>query len=603
MRRLLHWILPVMTLAALTAPAVLAHEIPSSTIDGTLRTWHGDTASVPVDIGAGVDTTVAGVVQLTEAPQESLRPFTGRRVRARGRRSGGILALGGGGSVGATDSGAAAAAVSGAKTVAVILFKFSDTPATAALVSSATARSVVFDSASSVNRYYQDASYGQLSLAGDVFGTFTIPSANTGCNWRSWGNEARSAASAAGVPLASFQYTVYVFPFAPGCGWSGLAYMPGSESWINNAMSLRVVAHELGHNFGTHHASTYACGAAVYASSGCSTSEYGDPFTVMGSSSQRLHTAFSRAEFGHLTDTLAVTASGSYTLAPVGLSGTSPRQLRISRGGGNYLYLEFRQPLGVFDDFAATDPAVTGVTVRFNTAFNTYSQTKLLDAHPGGSFSDAPFRAGESWTDPVSGVKITVVSVSPAGAGVTIQFGGDTTPPSAPATLSATALSSTSIGLSWTAATDNTGVSGYRLFRNGAQIAQVTGLSWTDTGLAPATSYTYEVRAFDAAGNQSSSTTRVATTLPGQDATPPTAPTNLTGRLMQGRRVRLSWGAASDNVGVVRYRVLRNGVVVGQPTSTSYRDSPGRGTFTYTIVAVDAAGNVSPPSNSFTIRV
>jgi cellulose 1,4-beta-cellobiosidase len=72
---------------------------------------------------------------------------------------------------------------------------------------------------------------------------------------------------------------------------------------------------------------------------------------------------------------------------------------------------------------------------------------------------------------------------------------------------------------------------------------------------------------------------------------------------MQGRRVRLSWGAASDNVGVVRYRVLRNGVVVGQPTSTSYRDSPGRGTFTYTIVAVDAAGNVSPPSNSFTIRV
>jgi chitodextrinase len=368
-------------------------------------------------------------------------------------------------------------------------------------------------------------------------------------------------------------------------------------------MNLRVVAHELGHNFGTHHASTYACGTAVYAASGCSTSEYGDPFTVMGSSSQRLHTAYARAELGHLTDTLTVTASGSYTVVPVGLSGPSPRQLRISRGGGNYLYLEFRQPLGFFDNFGATDPAVTGVAVRFNTAFNTYSQSKLLDAHPGGSFGDAPFQAGESWTDPVSGVRITVVSVSPAGASVTVQLGGDTTPPSAPASLSATALSSTSIALSWPAATDNTGVAGYRLSRNGTQIAQVTALSWTDTGLAPATGYTYDVRAFDAAGNQSGPTTTVATTLAGQDATPPTAPVNLTGRLTQSRRVRLSWGASSDNVGVVGYRVLRNGVVVGQPTGTTYRDNPGRGTFTYTVVAVDAAGNVSPPSNSFTIGV
>src|SRR5262249_58680316 len=86
----------------------------------------------------------------------------------------------------------------------------------------------------------------------------------------------------------------------------------------------------------------------------------------------------------------------------------------------------------------------------------------------------------------------------------------DTTPPSAPSSLGATAISGTQINLAWTASTDNVGVTGYRVERcqgtgcsNFAQITTVTGTRFSNTGLTTATSYSYRVRANDAAGNLS----------------------------------------------------------------------------------------------------
>src|SRR5205814_10184791 len=79
----------------------------------------------------------------------------------------------------------------------------------------------------------------------------------------------------------------------------------------------------------------------------------------------------------------------------------------------------------------------------------------------------------------------------------------DTPPPSVPTGLRATAVSSSQINLSWAASSDNVGVSGYRVFRNGAQIATTSATSFTNTGLSPSTTYSYTVAAFDAAGNLS----------------------------------------------------------------------------------------------------
>ncbi len=92
---------------------------------------------------------------------------------------------------------------------------------------------------------------------------------------------------------------------------------------------------------------------------------------------------------------------------------------------------------------------------------------------------------------------------------------GDTTPPTAPTNLTATAISSMRIDLSWTASTDNVGVAHYKVFRGSSVVAQPTGTSWSDMGLSPATLYQYHVTAVDAASNESgSSNTASATTLP-----------------------------------------------------------------------------------------
>ncbi|MBI2100713.1 MAG: right-handed parallel beta-helix repeat-containing protein [Candidatus Vogelbacteria bacterium] len=98
----------------------------------------------------------------------------------------------------------------------------------------------------------------------------------------------------------------------------------------------------------------------------------------------------------------------------------------------------------------------------------------------------------------------------------------DTTPPTVPTGLTATAISSTQINLSWTASTDNVGVTGYRVFRNGAPLTTVAGTSYQNTGLSPATTYTYTVEAYDAAGNNSAQSAPVSATTPAvADTTPP----------------------------------------------------------------------------------
>ncbi|MFE0464199.1 cellulose binding domain-containing protein, partial [Kitasatospora sp. NPDC058965] len=90
--------------------------------------------------------------------------------------------------------------------------------------------------------------------------------------------------------------------------------------------------------------------------------------------------------------------------------------------------------------------------------------------------------------------------------------GGDTTPPSTPAGLTVTGTTSSTASLSWTAATDNVGVTGYTVYRGGTQVGTTTGTAFTDTGLSPSSSYSYTVSAHDAAGNTSAVSAPVSAT-------------------------------------------------------------------------------------------
>src|SRR5437762_1443140 len=170
----------------------------------------------------------------------------------------------------------------------------------------------------------------------------------------------------------------------------------------------------------------------------------------------------------------------------------------------------------------------------------------------------------------------------------------DTTPPSVPTGLRATAVSSSQINLSWAASSDNVGVSGYRVFRNGAQIATTSATSFPNTGLSPSTTYSYTVAAFDAAGNLDPQTTPLNSTAPSPpDPTPPSLPTALRPTPYTTLLRSLSWAASSDNVGVSGYRVFRDGAQIATTSATSFPNtglSPST-TYSYTVAAFDAAGN------------
>ncbi|MFA6270074.1 MAG: carbohydrate-binding protein [Candidatus Paceibacterota bacterium] len=111
----------------------------------------------------------------------------------------------------------------------------------------------------------------------------------------------------------------------------------------------------------------------------------------------------------------------------------------------------------------------------------------------------------------------------------------DTQAPSTPTDLTATAISSSQINLSWGASTDNINVAGYHIFRNGVQITTITGTTYQNNGLTPSTSYSYTVQSYDAAGNNSTQSSPVnVITLPItilQTPYPGPNPVNLPGQI------------------------------------------------------------------------
>jgi hypothetical protein len=491
------------------------------TLEGRLEVVHGDNfAQGSADFRYRLVTDQA-TYELRFDDQNPQLPRS-TRVRVHGTRNGKEFDVVPGG---VQASGEPVAATTGQKKVAVILFNFSNDgsqPYTPAL-----AYGVAFSNPDSVAAYYAENSHSQLTLTGDVFGWYTIPVTNANCDFGGWGNAADQQATLDGVNLAAYDYVVYAFPGASSCGWAGLAYLPGTRSWLNGAgaMGLYVMAHELGHNFATHHASSLSCvqnGVRVSLSANpadCTADEYGDPNSVMGSGGTRHHTNFARGNFGWLTaaNTKDVTASGTFTLAPV--EGDYPgaiQALRIEREPGSYLSLEFRQPYGTyFDTYPPNDPVVNGVTVRVTPSYSVLTQSKLVDATASTtSFLDAPLGVGKTLSDPKTSIQVTTLSVSPSGASVKITFpggreppppppGADTTPPTAPTNLIATRSRSGAVALRWSASTDNVGVTSYRIFRDGQFLIAVSGTSLSYADQPPAGTHSYYVRAMDAAGNQS----------------------------------------------------------------------------------------------------
>lgn len=595
--------------AALLLPSAAAAGSGWKTLEGTLVVAHGEDYSkgAPRAVWFTRLKTAAGEVALSFSGKQPDGFLNGAKVRVRGQLAGGTLAVGSAKADAQVTQ--AVVAITGEKKLAVLLVKFAATDPEPYTV--AQAQQVTFTNANSVANYFASESYGLMTVTGDVFGYYTISINTSTCDYTDIGNKARAAATAAGVNLNNYSQIQYVHNFLPSCGWSGLAYVPGRDSWLNQALNLRVSAHELSHNYGVHHASTMSCTeggvrvALSASSANCSSSEYGDPFSVMGSASTRHTHNQQLASLGWITGSglQHVSTAGTYTLGAAENVNATPRAVRIPRGStGTYFYLELRQPFGTyFDNFSPSDPAVNGVSIRLSYDWSTIVQSQLLDTTPATStFGDAPLAVGQSFWDPLSGVTVTTVSVSGGVATVNVSWGADTIAPSTPGNVQVASTGATTARVTWSASTDNVGVTGYEVWRDGALRGTVTTTQFNDTGLVGNQTYQYAVYALDGAGNRSAAGNR-SWTQPVPDTTPPSAPGSFRTTSLTKSKVTFAWNASTDAVGVAGYRVYRNGVLQATVTGLTWSQSRQRTSMTYWVVAFDAAGNVSGQSNSVVV--
>jgi hypothetical protein len=596
------WVLCVLLLAL--CPSAQAAVTRSGTLHGTVtdnfRTGESNTRYT---LRSGGQETVVRPTELAAEP--------GDRVVVTGEVRGDRLV----GAVEATSASAPAAIPAGPRKTAVLLINPSG--AGAGPWTQESARSEVFTGVNSAAAFYDEESYGAFSLTGklredgDVFGWFNLNTSTAGCPYTEWQSKAKEAAADAGIDLSGYQHLIYMFPFQGlegPCKWFGIAGLNSNWVMINGDFGVKIVTHELGHNLGLLHAGSLTCtsgGVRVQISDNCTSAEYGDPFDTMGSTAARHSSGWNLAKLGILApeNVETIETSGTYSMRSALHPTAEPTTLRIPRersvyGGGvtSWYYLEVREKGGVFENVA--DPSMTGVSIRIAPNPDLGPETLLLDANPAtATFEDAPLAAGQTFD---SGGPVQIKTLAAGGGKATVSIELDEEAPTAPSGLTATG-GVNGVQLEWEASTDNLGVERYVVYRDGSIVATPAGTSFFDSS-ASVGDHEYVVYAEDGNGNRSAASNAVVGTVE-PDEEPPTTPTDVTAVVgLEG--VQLEWEASTDNLGVERYLVFRNGNQTGTASNDNFLDplAPA-GDLEYVLYAEDAAGNLSGASAPASLTV
>jgi hypothetical protein len=307
-------------------------------------------------------------------------------------------------------------------------------------------RERVFTGERSTSAFYKENSYGLFELTGEVYGWYQI-SAVAGCDTQTLASRARAAATADGVDLSTFDQILYYYPRTDTCGFSGLAQLgrptrPARDTWYNGSSGCVVLAQELLHNWGAVHSRSHSCGAEVIGpASGCQFSEYGDPFDPMGGGCYHTNVYQKAAQgwFGRC-NVVTTTSDETFKIVPAELPSNVIQALRFPMDSSLcpdelsscYYYLEYRQPVGLFDSVQAESQVHDGVLVHVAGAVDFSGGGRpgspyLLDLTPNSGqrddFADAVLKPGMVFEDP-AGTSISVDALEPDGATVTVRFEG-----------------------------------------------------------------------------------------------------------------------------------------------------------------------------------
>lgn len=321
----------------------------------------------------------------------------------------------------------------------------------------------------SVDGFLREASYGKASASGDVLGPFALNGSYTSCSdvGGSMLNDAVAAAIASGVNLANYSRLFLVFPDIWGCGWSGFAQVNAcslqttsgtfnlSLSEISAAFTtpraagVELDSHEMGHNLGLLHSGRVQASLATDAigplNSPGTFDDLDDWWSVMGSNDPGLYPSPQRSEtLGWMAPTKnyqVVQSSGTFTLQPLSAASTGLQAIKVQRGTGNneWLWLEYRQPVGSYDSGLLPQP-YSGALIHYQDANTQSGHSYLANFTPSDTSWMSPALAvGNTWKDPYSNVSISVLSATSSALTVSVSYGASTCSPANP-TVSMTPL-------------------------------------------------------------------------------------------------------------------------------------------------------------------
>ncbi len=474
-----------------------------------------------------------------------------------------------------------------AKKLAVIMYNFSDNKSRP--TGRSAVRDQIFTDSESVNKYYQTASLGKISLAGannpngDIYGWYTITDNSLGCDLYNWVNQAKKSAAKDGFNEDNYDNVMFMSPDS-SCGAGGIGEVSGPYSWVfihswDIGYWKQVAIHELGHNFGFLHAHALTCQVGdkiVPISSKCYSSEYGDYFNPMGfggfDDQQKLFGSFYQNQNGWMADSQVktVTASGDYTLTSSSLAGTGIKTIRIPRqidqfNHYEYYYLEYRTTTK-FDRFTGKDAG--GLMVRLAKPYEgSYGSAESWIISAQSIYSDILVQ-GNTFTDSKFGITVTPKSKSNGTMKVHLTVTHlpqpDKTAPPNPTNVSVPVKSSKVRFIKWTSVSAKD-LAEYRVYRNGVLVGSGFCCDY-DLGndqvgfedrskIPPGTSLRYQVKAVDFAGNESSGVAAPGFSSPQPDNVLPSAPSKVTPTLfvqsVVGRpslaSYRVTYTPGSDN--------------------------------------------------------
>ena len=248
-------------------------------------------------------------------------------------------------------------------------------------------RNLVFNETDAFTRRQ---SFGASWIVGDVTPWLNAFPSQPACDTDRIAATARAAAQRAGYDLTKYNRFGYLFPRNP-CPFSGMG--SAENTWYNGRLSVKLVAHELGHTYGLTHSNTWECGTT------CTIVEYGDPYDTMGSGVGDFN-VFEKFSIGWITKVTRTNTAGTFTIDPIEQPTSGSHALVATTASSEYWFYHRLDQVPFASSFLPTGVLVhVGPNPQAPPDQVVYGQDNLLLPNPVGKGRAAIF-PGETYSEP-----------------------------------------------------------------------------------------------------------------------------------------------------------------------------------------------------------